>query len=259
MRLVSLTTDFGPADGFAGVVEGVIAARAPGARVVHLTHDVPPGDLRRAAFVLLTCAPWFPRGTVHVAVVDPGVGTARRAVALRSRGSWFVGPDNGVLSWAAPAPDVAVELANPAYRLLPVSRTFHGRDIFAPAAAALARGVPASRLGPPLRSPVRLPFPGITITRFGVRGGILATDRFGNAVTNVAERTWRERFGSRAALAAARRGRFPEAPAYGSVRSGRPLAVFGSAGFLELSVRDGHAAKRFGLKPGDPVTVRSRP
>lgn len=256
MPLVTLLTDFGTTDGTSGVMEGVIAARAPAARVVHLTHDIPAGDRRAAAFTLLTCAPWFPRGTVHVAVVDPGVGTSRKAVALRSNGSWFVGPDNGILSWAAPRPDRAVELVNPAFHLRPVSRTFHGRDVFAPAAAALSRGVPAARLGPALRAPVRLPFPASVAAGSAVRGEILAIDRFGNAVTNIAESAWRNRFGPRPVRAVAGRGRFPEAAAYGSVGIGAPVAVFGSAGFLELSVRDGSAAKRFGLAAGLRVTVR---
>ncbi len=257
MRLVTLLTDFGTADGYAAVMEGVIASRAPAARVVHVTHEIAPGDVKRAAFTLMTCAPWFPAGTVHVAVVDPGVGTARRAVAVRSGGAWFVGPDNGVLRWAAAHPDAAVLLANPAFRLRPVSRTFHGRDVFAPAAAALARGVPARRLGPamPVAALVALPFPGVRRTKREWVGEILSIDRFGNAVTNIAEASWRRAFGPRSARAAARRGRFPGRSAYGAVAPGAPVAVFGSSGFLELSVRDGSAGRRFGIRPGDPVRV----
>ncbi len=258
MRLVTLLTDFGTADGYAGVMEGVIAARAPAARVVHLTHDIAPGDQRRAAFTLMTCAPWFPRGSVHVAVVDPGVGTARRAVALRSGGSWFVGPDNGVLRWAAPDPEVAIALTNPAFHLHPVSRTFHGRDVFAPVVAALARGVTPGRLGPAVRigSLVPLPFPTPRRSIRGMTGEILAVDRFGNAITNIPENGWRKAFGRRPAVAVAGRGRFTERVAYGAVRSGAPVAVFGSAGFLELVVRDGSAAARCGLAPGAPVLAR---
>lgn len=256
MRLVTLTTDFGDGDNFAGVMEGVVATRAPGARVVHLTRGLAPGDLAGAAFSLLTAVPYFPAGTVHVVVVDPGVGTARRPVAVRCRGWFAVGPDNGVLSWAVGSrPHRAVVLANPAHRLRPVSRTFHGRDVFAPAAAALARGLPLARLGPPAGALTRLPFPPVRRAGRGLRGACLLADRFGNVVTNLAERDCVARWGRRALVASAGGARFPVRDAYGEAGPGRPVAVFGSAGFLELSVRDGDAARTRRLRRGSPVRV----
>jgi hypothetical protein len=257
VRIVTLLTDFGTADGFAGVMEGVIASRAPRARVIHLGHDVPPGDIRRAAFVLRGAAPWFPRGTVHVAVVDPGVGTARRAVAIRSGGSWFVGPDNGVLAWAATRPDLALALDRSSVRLRPVSRTFHGRDVFAPAAAALAVGQHSARVGTPV-SPGGLVRPSWPAPRRAGRGWhaeIVTLDRFGNAVTSLPETAWRRSFGAARAVASVRGRRYPEAPAYGGAAPRARLSVWGSAGLLELSMRGGSAAARDRLRPGAPVRV----
>ena len=259
MRIVTLTTDFGLRDGYVGVMKGVIAAREPRARVIDLTHEVPPGDLKFAAFVLMSSRPYFPKGTVHVVVVDPGVGTARRAIAASNRGHLFVGPDNGVLSWAVSgAATRAVAITGARYRLPEVSRTFHGRDVFAPAAAALAAGTDLRRLGAPVTAPVRLPFPRPGWSAGGVRGEGLVVDRFGNVVTNVDERGCRARWGRRRLTARAAGRSFPVVSAYGRARAGGVLGVFGSSGFLEISVRNGSAAKKLRLRPGSPVTVRAR-
>ena len=257
MRCITLITDFGLRDGFVGVMKGVIAARAPRARVIDLTHEVPPGDLRFAAFVLMSTYRHFPKGTVHLVVVDPGVGTSRRAIAARCAGHFFVGPDNGVLSWALTMGGPAVvELKSPRHRLSEVSRTFHGRDIFAPAAAAVAAGTALRRLGPPAPSPVRMPFPKVVWGRDGARGEGLVVDRFGNLITNIDERGCGARWRGRRLLALAGRRTIPVVAAYGRVAGGRALAVFGSSGFLEIGVRDGSAAKGLRLRAGSPVTVR---
>src|SRR6266508_3253908 len=158
--IITFTSDFGHEDWLVGVVHGVLRGLCPEAPVVDLAHAIPPGNIQRAAFVLEAAAPDFPAGTVHLAVVDPGVGTTRRALAARARGQLFVGPDNGILEWALSDPEAEVRsLTDETWFRPPVSRTFHGRDVFAPVAAHLACGQPLASFGPPLAAPVRTPRP----------------------------------------------------------------------------------------------------
>ncbi|HEY75443.1 MAG TPA: SAM-dependent chlorinase/fluorinase [Thermoflexia bacterium] len=277
MRVITLTTDFGTADGYVGVMKGVMLSIAPEARLVDLSHEIPPQDVRRAAFVLYTAVPFFPPDTVHLAVVDPGVGTDRRAIAVRTPQGFFVGPDNGLFTYvlAEVGEWRAVELRVSAYRLPQVSGTFHGRDIFAPAAAYLARGVPLDRLGPPVTDPVLLPVPRLEVGEGRLEGEVLHIDHFGNVVTSVGRLRWE---GDGLALDAAFRRaapplRFAAADAvvevggeaiqgvrrtYGEVAVGERLALVGSTGFLEIAVRQGSAARALGVRPGDPITVRLR-
>ncbi len=263
MRTITLTTDFGDRDGFAGVINGVLACRSPKASVIDIAHGIPRGDVRAAAFVLMAAFRYFPAGSVHVVVVDPGVGTRRAAVAVQAKGHFFVGPDNGVLCWATGSSvDGIVELTNSRYHLTPVSRTFHGRDIFAPVAAALATGTSLARLGRPRRSLVRLPFPRLDVRGGGaaacLSGEVLFVDGFGNAITNVTEAACRTKFGGRPVVVRAAGRGIPVVDAYGSVAPGSPLAVFASMGYLEIGVRDGRACDYLGLKMGSRVSVRRR-
>lgn len=257
MNIITLTTDFGLADAFVGAMKGVILARAPRATIVDLTHGVAPGDLRAGAFALLTGCRCFPKGTVHVAVVDPGVGSARRAIAVRTRDYWFVGPDNGVLSWALARETVrSVRLiANARLWRRPVSRTFHGRDVFAPVAAHLARGGSLGNVGPEVEDYVRLPWPAWRAADGVITGEVLVVDCFGNAITNIPEA------GLPAGMPAGfvwagRRRLCPVEACYAAVPSGQAVAVFGSSGFLEIAVNGASAAARFGLRPGSRVTLR---
>jgi len=187
VSVITLTTDFGTYDWFVGTLKGVIADIAPKAKVIDLTHDLPPGDIRGGAFALEAGCRFFPKGTVHVAVVDPGVGSRRKAIAVQTASGVFVGPDNGVLSWAlAKEKFVAIQvLENEDYFLHPVSQTFHGRDVFAPVAAHLSRGVPIKKFGPALKDFVRLDWPEPRRQRGGVEGEVVYIDRFGNAITNI--------------------------------------------------------------------------
>jgi hypothetical protein len=184
-----LTTDFGTRDWFVGTMKAVILGIHPRTNVVDITHEIPPGDIRAGAFALLASCRYFPKGTVHAAVVDPGVGSQRRAIAVRTTNGFFVGPDNGVLSWALAREKIKTVrfLENRRYFLEPVSRTFHGRDIFALVAAHLSRGLSATRLGPELKDFVRLPWPPTTRQRGAVQGEIVHIDHFGNAITNIEE------------------------------------------------------------------------
>ncbi len=187
MPIVTLLTDFGLEDEYVGVMKGVILSIAPQVRLVDLTHSVPPQDVRRAALILMNAAPYFPPDTVHLAVVDPGVGTERRPIAVRTGRGTFVGPDNGLFSFVLAEMETwtAVELREPAYRLPLVSTTFHGRDIFAPAAAHLASGVPVEALGPVVNNLATLPLPRLEIGESSLEGEILYADRFGNLVTSI--------------------------------------------------------------------------
>lgn len=257
MALVTLTTDFGTTDPFVGIMKGVILGRAPEARIVDVTHGIPPQDVRAGALVLRHAAPYFPPGTVHVAVVDPGVGGPRRPVCVETATAVFVGPDNGLLSLAAPPADVRrIVHLNDARHFLPaVSTTFHGRDVFAPVAAALATGTAPAALGVEVPDMVRLDLPAPVAGPRGLRGEVLYVDGFGNLVTNVA------REDLPAAGFAVRIGTVRiEGPStsYGAVQPGAPAAVIGSWGLLEIAVRDGSARATLGAGVGTPVDVESR-
>jgi S-adenosylmethionine hydrolase len=265
-EMITLLTDFGDRDGFVGVMKGVILGICPEAALVDLSHQLEPGDIRGGALILRAAVPYFPAGTVHLAVVDPGVGGERRALVIRAGDQWLVGPDNGLLwpaaAWLAeragePRPEARL-LANPAYRLPELSHTFHGRDLFAPAAAHLARGVAWESLGPPVAEPERWQVPRARRTPAAVEGELLALDRFGNAITNVAP-TDVAALGERWLLEAGS-ARVP-GPAchYAAVADGEPVVVLDSLGFYELAVNRGSAAERYSLRRGDRVVVRSLP
>jgi hypothetical protein len=260
--VVTFLSDFGHDDWFVGVVHGVIHERAPEAHVVDLSHSVPPGHVVRGAFMLEAAAPDFPARTVHLAVVDPGVGTARRALAVAARGQFFVGPDNGLLEWALAAPGAeARALTEPRHFRPNVSRTFHGRDVFAPAAAALARGERLAALGPMVADPVRLPVHAPHRYGDALVGRIVFLDRFGNALTDLTAASLAGAFGAGAADAEfevsvlGRRIR-GLARSYGDAPVGTLVAILGSSGRLEIAQVGGAASERLGLGEGDAVSVR---
>jgi len=208
--------------------------------VVDLTHDIPAQDVRAGAWALREAAPHFPPGTVHVAVVDPGVGTARRPLALYSDGRWYVGPDNGLLSLAASSARSGVVLDNPAYHRAEVSATFHGRDIFAPTAAHLAGGVAPDALGHETDQWIRLPLPEPSLQPDAARGQVIHVDRFGNLITNLSagdlapEHTWTVSWRGEE-IGELRR-------TFGDVTPGDWVAYRGSSGQIEIGIRDGQAA-----------------
>ncbi len=256
MPCITLTTDFGLGDWFVGVMKGVIAGLAPRAKVIDLTHGVPAGDVAAGAYALAAGCRWFSRRTIHVAVVDPGVGGPRGAVVVRTADFTFVGPDNGVLSLALARERVRAirRIENPRWLCQPVSRTFHGRDVFAPVAARLARGDDPAAVGPAVDDYVRLPWPEPERTGRTIRGAVVYVDRFGNAITNIPAgwlgdrpAEWRVRIRGRT--------RIPVAEYYEAVAAGRPVAVLGSAGFLEVAVNGGNAARALGLRRGARVSL----
>ncbi|MBI2921788.1 MAG: SAM-dependent chlorinase/fluorinase [Planctomycetes bacterium] len=249
---IVLATDFGDSP-YVGQIKGVIASIAPDAHVIDLTHQVAPQDIVEGLWHLKGALAYFPRGTIFVAVVDPGVGTARRALCVDAGDFLAVGPDNGILSFIAPEKRRAVHLIEAEeYTLRKKSAVFHGRDIFAPAAAHLANGLDPAKLGPAGEGVIELPWIVPRATKDGLEGAVLVVDRFGNLLTNIE--------GHRAAADATVT---IEKTPIGSLRTtysdaevGRPLALIGSSGFIEIAIRNGSAAKGLGLGKGARVSVK---
>jgi S-adenosylmethionine hydrolase len=247
--VVTLLTDFGTNDPYVGEMRGVLLSRAPGTVLADLSHNVPPGQVRTGAYILGRAWRRFPAGTVHLVVVDPGVGTDRRAIALASGGHWFVAPDNGVLTpvlggdargWILPVPPEAAP-------------TFHGRDLFAPAAAALAAGTPPERLGQPMTSaPMSLASIAPHYEGKAVVGEVIHVDRFGNLVTSLTP----DLVPGYARLEVEGLEVGPVRQTYGDVARGELLAYLGSGGEIEIAVRDGSAATRIGIGLGGRVVAR---
>jgi S-adenosylmethionine hydrolase len=262
--LITFLSDFGLRDDFVGTCHGVIATIAPDARVIDVTHGIRPGHVLQAALVLANTLPYMPAG-VHLAVVDPGVGSGRRALALRDReGRLYVGPDNGLL---VPGADrfggvaEAHELANPAYSLQPVSRTFHGRDLFAPAAAHLAAGVPLAELGPPVDPDelVRLEIPRAEVGQNRIRVTALAIDRFGNVALNLTRQDLAPvELGAGTRLELTSRGeRFyvVAARTFADAPRGQLILYEDSYGSLALAVSNGSAAELLRLEEGSEIVI----
>ncbi len=262
LSLITLTTDFGTRDWFVGTMKGVILGIAPQARIVDLTHGIPPGDVRAGAFALLASCRFFSKGTVHVAVVDPGVGSARRAIAVQTRNFHLVGRDNGVLSWVLAQEQIIGirELRNDSWFNRPVSRTFHGRDVFAPVAAHLGLGVPLAEFGPALTEIARLAWPEVSRAGEHLLGEIIYVDHFGNAVTNIAASAL-EILGRNAGFEVLREEDLLCAveSCYWAVPVGKPVAVVGSSGFLEIAINGGNAADALQLPAGTRISVSLRP
>lgn len=238
-------------------MKGVILGICPRARLVDLSHDVSPYDVLEGQLALESAIRFFPPGSVHLAVVDPGVGSARRPLAVEAGGHVFVGPDNGLFTFAlAGGAWSAVALEAPELRLSRVSATFHGRDVFAPAAAHLACGLPIARFGSPVTDPVRLPLPVAHLEGATVAGEVIATDRFGNLITSVTESDLDriEGAGPPAVSVGGRRLGSLRA-AYASADPGEPAAIVGSTGRLEIFLREGSAAAALGAGRGTPVVV----
>lgn len=253
--LITLLTDYGTQDIYAGVLHGVILGLAPRARIVDLTHSVPPQAIGQAGLLLAAAAPYFPPGTVHVAVVDPGVGSSRRILCASASGALFLAPDNGLLEEVLAA-DPRAELWSVEDRRLflpKVSLTFHGRDIFAPVAARLATGLDPAKVGPAVSDPVRSRLPAPRLERGVLRGQVAHVDRFGNLLTTIRP----DDLTSPVAWVRTR-GTTIQGPAcstYSDRPAGALLALSGSSGRLEVSINAGDAAARLGSRVGDPVEV----
>ena len=259
---ITLLTDFGLSDSYVGQMKGVIAAINPEAIVVDLTHSIPPQQILAAAIALSDAVEAFPAGTIHVVVVDPGVGSARRAIATEIGSQRFVCPDNGLLSLILSRESLkrAVELDQPQWWRSAVSSTFHGRDLFAPVAAAWSLGRDLSELGTPISVLVDLQIPEPTIRTFfapatgEVRGEVLMVDHFGNLITNVSRKMLPT---ATSVIDITFRDLAPRITrCYADARPGEIVALFGSSQRLELAVVNGNAARQLGVGQGEPVVVR---
>lgn len=265
--VITLLTDYGLEDGYVAACHGVIAGIAPEARLIDVCHLVPSGDVRRGAAILAQTIPYLPVG-VHIGAVDPGAGGARRAVAIEAGGRVFVGPDNGLLSWAVTASggaQAAYEITNTAFMLSPVSPTFHGRDVFAPVAGRLCGGHKVSDLGQeiPVDRLVSLAAPTSVLREGSVEGEVVSVDRFGNAQLSIAAvdlASLGVRMGDTLGVWLGRRLlALPYRETFAAVPPGELVAFADSAGLIAIAVNSGDAAQRLGLPPGAHVRLSPLP
>lgn len=253
---MTLTTDFGFRDGYAGAMKGVVLSLAPGATVVDISHGVPPQDVVAGAVALAQAAPLYPPGTIHVAVVDPEVGGARADLLVEAGGSFFVGPDNGVLSLAARANRRIWRIEAPAFRREPVSPTFHGRDVFAPTAGRLAAGASPEEAGPRVEKMTDLAAPVVRQRAGRVEGRVIHVDAFGNLITSIGA----EHVTPEASIEVEGTGGVYHpvlARTFSDVEPGALVAYFGSGGQLEIARRNGSAAQHVGAERGSIVRVET--
>ena len=272
---IAIITDFGMDDTYLGMMKAAIAGISPDARIIDLTHAIPPGDVQRAAFEAWRVRSYLPPETILLAVVDPGVGTRRRAIALKLPGLVCVGPDNGLFSFLLNSSDKykAAELVNPRYQLQTISHTFHGRDIFAPAAAYLAQNIPLEDFGPITQELVRIPDPLLKDLGAGsIQGEIMHSDLFGNLITSIGRfdntdddlsfKPWIPSFPVCTLIAQEYEVLLPQGNVvplgrtFGDAPKGEALAYIGSSNLLEIAINGGDAAKTLNLAPGDEIIFK---
>jgi S-adenosylmethionine hydrolase len=254
-KLITLTTDFGYKDPFVGIIKGVIFGINPNARMIDLSHGIPPQDLMCGALVLSSSVPYFPQGTIHMAVVDPGVGGARKPILIETQGQVLIGPDNGLLEPSARAGGAwrGFCLTNPRFHLTPVSQTFHGRDIFAPAAAHLSLGVPPETFGPPLTAICSLDLPRPEWKGKVLAGNVIYVDAFSNLITNIPFGELQGR--KKVTLRIKSREIHGLVQSYEDVPPGNYLAIIGSWGVVEIAQREGRAGDSLKAGQGERVEM----
>jgi len=259
--IISLTTDFGLRDPYVAEMKAVILRICAEARIVDISHEIKKYDVTMGAFALACAAPYFPEGTFHVAVVDPGVGTERQPIIIQTSKCYYVGPDNGVLALAARndgGPESIHKIANPKLILPQVSSTFHGRDIFAPAAAQMANGIPPAEFGPKISRISNAAFPRVVKRRGTLVGEVIHTDEFGNIITNLQSKDI-QIIRTQSSINIKVKNtqlRLKLCETYAEVPKHRPLALIGSHNFLEISLNQGNAARAYKVKTGDKIAVQ---
>jgi S-adenosylmethionine hydrolase len=258
--IITLTTDFGLKDPYVAEMKAVILGICPKATIVDVTHEIEKHNVKMGAFILASATPYFPKGTIHVAVVDPGVGTKRRPILIQTEGYFHIGPDNGVLALAATKQGIKHihEISNSKLMLPKISNTFHGRDIFAPAAAHLANGIPPADFGSQIHDIVMPQYAKVVRRKDTLIGEVLHIDGFGNVITNFSEKDLKQ-LGAKKVVKVHLNDvdlRLKLCEAYGEVEPQKPLAIIGSHDFLEISINQGNAAKRFKAKVGDKIELR---
>ena len=266
MSIISLLTDFGTEDEYTGIMKGVIYSINPSARIVDITHNLEPQDIVQAAYVIASSYRYFPPGTVHIIVVDPGVGSNRAIIAFEKDDHVFLAPDNGVLTLILKDDPirVAIRVENPDFFLKPVSRTFHGRDIFAPVGAHISKGLNIKKLGTPVSrdeiKQIDIPVPKF-IDKTAVIGNIISIDRFGNLITNISlhdlKNILKTSSTNKIEIIAGETRISGLSMNYSSVQPQQPLAVIGSRGYLEIAINQGSAKYILGTQKGDSVKIRT--
>jgi S-adenosylmethionine hydrolase len=263
MTVISLMTDFGIKDGTVGVMKGVIWGICPGAQISDLSHMIQPQSIREAAYIFARSVPYFPEGSIHVVVVDPGVGTARRPMAAQIGNWYYVGPDNGTITGLLERAEQDgwqtrfVELREKEYWLPTISHVFHGRDIFSPVAAHLANGVSLQELGTPFDNPVRIGLPKPARTSNGWRGEVIHIDHFGNLSTNIRAEHLADALQAKERITVRLSSReiHGMVNTFGERPAGDLIALMGSTGNMGVSIVNGNAVQQLGTKVGDPVEV----
>lgn len=252
---ITLLTDFGHKDHFVGAMKGAIQSICPGISVIDICHEIPPQDIKSCAFLLMCAYSYFPKNTLHVAVVDPGVGSKRKIILVKTKNYYFLAPDNGLLSYVLEREEIknVTEITNEKYWLKTISRTFHGRDIFAPVAAELAKGVPPGKFGKTINAcELNLFHHAIPrIKKDGCVGEILYCDHFGNLITNIEQKILRGKTIKEITLKGKHINKI--ADSYAEGKHGEIIGLFGSTGFLEIACVNGNAQKKLHAKTGDKV------
>lgn len=255
--LITLTTDFGTRDNYVGSLRGVIHAINPKVTIADISHDIPSYDIVHGAYVLGTTYALFPKGTIHVAVVDPGVGSERLPILIETERYCFIGPDNGLFSMVQEKIRHIYQLKNARFFRPQVSNTFHGRDVFSPVAAHLSRGVDPKHFGPVLKKCHSLEIFKVVHSKTEIRAHIVAIDKFGNAITSLTQETFVQKIGKRPFQLTAGNLRLSQlSQTYSEVGEQEPVLVFGSNGLLELALYQGSIAERWKLKVGQEVRLK---
>ena len=260
-QILTLTTDFGLSDGYVAAMKGVVLTCLPDAQVVDITHQVPAQDIVAGAFAMRCACGFFPAGTVHVGVIDPGVGSDRRGIAVETEHFVYVGPDNGVFSWVYAQESVRriVAIENATLMRPQVSSTFHGRDVFALVGAHLLTGVPCGEVGSEIDDPVTCDLWRVEEERDALIGQVVSVDHFGNAISMISRARIDEKFpDGNFEIVAGKTGFDRIDQTYASVAEGRALALYGSLDTLEIAVRGGSASRVLGIKRGDEIRVQGR-
>ncbi|MBR55265.1 hypothetical protein CMK19_16030 [Candidatus Poribacteria bacterium] len=260
MSIITLTSDFGTKDTYVGVMKGVILSISPSSNIIDLTHEIPAQNVAVGAWQISKAYSYFPSETIHLVVVDPGVGSDRRAVISLINNHTFVCPDNGLLSIISKESPMgnSVAIENDSYFLPHISNTFHGRDIFAPVAAYLAKGIPMSEFGPSVDNLHKINFSHINSDNSQIEGQIIWIDNFGNAVTNISQQSINQILPNlELQISFANQKIFGLCSAYNQAKIGEAIAIIGSSEHLEISVNQGSAQQLYGLSIGDFVSVNA--
>jgi S-adenosylmethionine hydrolase len=254
--MITLTSDFGLKDPYVAEMKGVILTINPQATIIDVTHNIEKFDIRVGAFVLASAAPYFPKDTIHLAVIDPDVGTERRAILIQTKRGFLIGPDNGVLMLAAKNQGIEhlYEISNPKYMLSKISSTFHGRDVFAPAAAHLDKGIKPSEFGPEIKKATLPKFASVKRRNGFLIGEVWHIDNFGNIITNISQKDLPKNRVVNIKLPGVLLN-ISFGKTYAQAKPSEPLALIGSHGFLEIALNQGNAAEKFKAKAGEKIEV----